>query len=456
MTPTLAKLVTIGDPGQSVFSFAGALEGTLTNVLPGILPDDGLTVTALRTNYRSAVPLVRLGSDLIKQNYADHGGDWRLPYQPAVARPHAPETAKITFWEFPTPAIEAAAVIDAAIQAGFANCAVISRLKAQLGHIEAELISRSLSGQDIPFVNLSGGSFFAQPHISRICNYLALAYDGTNAEAFKDVFNIPSAWWTMPYTSPLGERGHYAPYRGAGKHVDWVLEQCPRGWADIDKIYAHDDGWKLTDAIYDMQSLLQAILLSLTHSVGSAIRTVIKDCLTPYYVGLEGEVPQQVEDDWNVLQDLAAGYGSETGAFLEYVQAALDKAERDKNADRSNALTLTTAHSAMGQEFDTVFVIGVSEGSVSTESDESDDEESNTRPVGIWPHTFAITGTVPDRSATVLPSVGQSANSIAEERCIFYVACTRARSALHISSIAKWRDATLWPSRFIAELDLSD
>ena len=79
---------------------------------------------------------------------------------------------------------------------------------------------------------------------------------------------------------------------------------------------------------------------------------------------------------------------------------------------------LLTAHRAKGLEWDLVVVAGVQEGR--------------------WPDVRRRGSLLePDRLGRheVLPAV-PSANRIAEERRLFYVACTRARSRLVVTAVA--------------------
>lgn len=98
------------------------------------------------------------------------------------------------------------------------------------------------------------------------------------------------------------------------------------------------------------------------------------------------------------------------------------------------AVQVMTAHRAKGLEWRLVVVASVQEG--------------------VWPSTRA-TGTLlqgerlaPDQ-VLAAPSVR---SVIAEERRLFYVACSRARERLHVTAVASGSDDGDQPSRFVAEL----
>jgi superfamily I DNA/RNA helicase/RecB family exonuclease len=101
---------------------------------------------------------------------------------------------------------------------------------------------------------------------------------------------------------------------------------------------------------------------------------------------------------------------------------------------RGSAVRVLTAHRAKGLEWDLVVVAGVQEGR--------------------WPDVRRRGSLLePDRLGRheVLPPV-PSASRIAEERRLFYVACTRARSRLVVTAVAGTEGEADQPSRFLAEL----
>ena len=90
---------------------------------------------------------------------------------------------------------------------------------------------------------------------------------------------------------------------------------------------------------------------------------------------------------------------------------------KEANKLIENAITLTTMHSAKGLEFEAVFIPSVVEG--------------------IVPHER-----------------GGSKSDIEEERRLFYVAVTRAKSRLCISEVKTLHDKKTKRSRFLEEIGL--
>ena len=101
---------------------------------------------------------------------------------------------------------------------------------------------------------------------------------------------------------------------------------------------------------------------------------------------------------------------------------------------RGSSVRLLTAHRAKGLEWDLVVVAGVQEGA--------------------WPDVRRRGSLLePDRlSPAGLSELPPTATRIAEERRLFYVACTRARRRLVVTAVAGTEGEGDQPSRFLTEL----
>lgn len=128
-------------------------------------------------------------------------------------------------------------------------------------------------------------------------------------------------------------------------------------------------------------------------------------------------------------------------AFVDHItEQELPTGVRDRRVAVPEAVPIVTAHGAVGQEFDTVVLLGAQEGS--------------------WP-SLGLTGTIfhqdqlidlIDRGITPGTPVSHLATRLAEERRLFHVATTRHTSRLHIVAIEQSDgDEIFEPSRFIEE-----
>ena len=126
------------------------------------------------------------------------------------------------------------------------------------------------------------------------------------------------------------------------------------------------------------------------------------------------------EARWENVEELVnlASQFENINEFLEHVSLVSDVDNYDSNAQ---AVTLMTLHSAKGLEFETVFIVGMEEGSL--------------------PHMRALT----------------EQNELDEERRLCYVGMTRARKRLYLTNanqrVIHGMTTYTMPSRFIDEID---
>ncbi len=132
--------------------------------------------------------------------------------------------------------------------------------------------------------------------------------------------------------------------------------------------------------------------------------------------------------------------GADVATFTEYLaEQQLPGDSLAERAPRAEAVELLTAHAARGREWDVVAVPGVQEGA--------------------WPD-LRLRGSLLGNERLVdllggvavpgAEAVSRVAPLLAEERRLFYVACTRARHTLLVSAVQGEDEQ---PSRFLDELD---
>lgn len=134
--------------------------------------------------------------------------------------------------------------------------------------------------------------------------------------------------------------------------------------------------------------------------------------------------------------DLAARLpGAGVRAFVDQMHGELLPGDPGGRPARSGAaVTVVSAHAAKGLEWDLVAVAGVQEGS--------------------WPDLRTRSGLLStedllDRAAGIDPAISRTPMLLADERRLFYVACTRARRELLVTAVSGEDRA---PSRFLDEL----
>ncbi len=166
---------------------------------------------------------------------------------------------------------------------------------------------------------------------------------------------------------------------------------------------------------------LRAAAKSADSVVGEAVISRIKDVLAS--LGYTAQAPQQsgaVRERWeslnaivNLAQDLVTARGDQV--TLDIVVAELDERASHQHAPVMDGVTLASIHSAKGLEWDVVFLVGLNEG--------------------LLPISFATED-----------------KNIDEERRLFYVGITRAKTRLYLSwsvSRSAGGRTTRKPSRFL-------
>ena len=156
-----------------------------------------------------------------------------------------------------------------------------------------------------------------------------------------------------------------------------------------------------------------------------------------------GEVGRRANRDLDAvcaLFDIAARSEEVSGrrgvsAFLAEVESQQIPADPMRESElRGSAVRVLTAHRAKGLEWPLVVVAGVQEGA--------------------WPDVRRRGSLLePDRLGRhEVTAPVPTASRIAEERRLFYVACTRARNRLVVTAVAGTEGEGDQPSRFLTEL----
>ncbi|MCD1284617.1 MULTISPECIES: ATP-dependent DNA helicase UvrD2 [unclassified Brevibacterium] len=321
------NLCVVGDPAQTIYSFAGAdasLLGSLSNALPG-----ARTIRLVR-NYRSSQAIVSTANNLLR-----HTSRSAL-----TLRSDNPPGRQPSMREYPTDEAEAEGVVKAIaaeIHAGRRprKIAVLFRTNGQSPAYE-----QALAAAGIPYVLRGGERFFARKEVKEAVLLLKAARATSGGRPLPEV--VAEVLGSLGFT-------RQAPSAGAGRQK-----------------------WESLKALVDLAEARQA----------------------------EQELPVPLEA---FLDDLA------------------DRAEHQFAPD-IEGVTLASFHAAKGLEWDSVHLVGLSEG--------------------LLPISYA-----------------QTPRAIAEERRLFYVAVTRAGTDLSLSWSLSRHESKQRPrkaSRFLTELGRID
>lgn len=274
--------------------------------------------------------------------------------------------------------------------------AVLYRTNAQ-----AAVFEQVFRQKRIPYTTLGTLGFFERKEIKDILAFLRLLLNPNDYPAFQRIVNRPA--------------------RGVGeKKMETILDVSLRCGGHLLKAAAAVAGQEAKgEPLRRFCALFDRFSEDEDYGIDDAILYFLKESGLPEVYGKEDRGSGSAvdrEENIKALQDLASRYGrGREGLRLFLDSLALDMT--GGNEQSRSGVSLATIHNTKGLEFDRVFVTGVEEN--------------------------------------LLPS--QRTEDIEEERRLFYVAVTRARRALYITTAANrfryGHNETSSPSRFLEEID---
>jgi superfamily I DNA/RNA helicase/RecB family exonuclease len=449
-------LVVVGDPDQAIYAFRGAEPRGIVD-----FPQVFRTVTGRPAPRLSLGVSRRSGPALlaVSRRVAEAlPGPWEHRRLAAAA---GTDEGAAEVHVFGSAAVEAAYVADTLRRAHlvdgvpWSEMAVVVRTTLAIGPLRRALTSAGVpvevGSDDLPLA--------AQPAVAPLLAALTALLPRRDAEPGTLALDEPGAEALL--ASPLGG-ATVLDLRRLRRAVR--IAQAQRG------VDADERGAPLASALAD-----QALLEELPEPVSRAARKVAgvlavgrvalardgsaEDVLWAMWQrsglagrwarasaagGSAGAVADRDLDAVVALFDAAAGFvdrlpSATVGAFVEHLSAqelpGLAGAGRESAAD---AVRLLTAHASKGLEWDVVCVAGVQEG--------------------IWPDlrdrgTLLGTELLVERVAGIDgANVDRRTQMLAEERRLFYVACTRARRRLVVTAVEgalDGPDAGATASRFL-------
>lgn len=276
------------------------------------------------------------------------------------------------------------------------NIAILYRTNAQSRVIEEEMLKKN-----IKYRVVGSFYFYNRKEIKDLLCYLRLINNHKDDVSLLRIINTPK--------------------RGIGeKTLDNLTNLAAEKSISLYDTISSGKELEFKKLIEDLTQ--DSLMLSLTELIDNILeKSGIKKELTSSKL-LEDEIRlENLNEFKSITKSYEEEYGSATlSDFLDEISLVSDMTEHQ---DGSNRVSLMTVHSVKGLEFDYVFIVGMEEG--------------------IFPHYNAIN------------DGGNSA--IEEERRLCYVAITRAKKELYITSAENrmlfGSTSRNLPSRFIEEID---
>ena len=256
---------------------------------------------------------------------------------------------------------------------------------------QLQVFQSELTKRHMLFSTPGGAVFGEQPEIKLILAYLQLSVDTSNDAAFSHLYNKPHRWLDKKFfqeTSDYATRNKISLYD--------AMSDIPRA------------AWRFSAGIKEIRDVIKG-LRTKHRNVGLKIGYLRKKLnLDEYWKkGIQDDDGKELEkiENMNSFQEFCKDY-KDVPSLLSHMNDVCQSVETDA------PIKLMTMHKSKGLEFDTVFVVGVNDG--------------------LLPH--------------------YRSDDIDDERRLFYVAMTRAKQHLWISTLDTYNGDPIDKSQFIESI----
>jgi DNA helicase-2/ATP-dependent DNA helicase PcrA len=408
------SVTVVGDDDQSIYAFRGADPKFILRFEKDY---PGTKVVKLEQNYRSTQSILDATNLLVSHNQSPYPK--RLQAENAGGEP-------VVVFQAQDPQGEASFVVSRCQDlvrggASYRGMAVVYRSNSQSRNLEEVFL---MSG--VPYRIVKGLRFYERQEVKDVLAYLSLGFNSSDSFAF--------------------QRALVRPKRGLGKKSlaevrSIAVERGVSLFAALSEWLEHAKASRTKERLTAFVDVIGHIGSASDSAVAAANVVFSLSGLVEAYKEQEGIQDFELQSKQENLAELMRTIDefdriSEDRSLAAYLSQVSLRQDQDGLRDNEHqGVSLITAHSAKGLEFDTVFIVGVEEG--------------------IFPHYRSIESK-------------DSIQQVREERRLFYVACTRARTRLFISHCTKRkafrhsdplldfsRSATdiQEPSRFLREME---
>lgn len=367
------NLFVVGDEDQSIYSWRGA---DIRNILEFERDYPGAKTFRLETNYRSTAPILDAANAVVAHNKKRLG---------KTLRSALGEGAPIKYHEATNGDEEARYVVDtlSAHTSDGSRAAVLYRTNSQ-----ARLIEEALRRKGARYVVIGGQKFYERKEVRDLLAFLRCAANTQDDVAMRRIVNIPPRG--------LGSAA-VARFEARAASQSESLSKIIRDGEHDEELTSR--GRQGVTALVELLDTLAADRFTL--GVAELLETVIEQ--TQY----DDYVRKSDEKDFRTGLEVIEEFQSACAAFDDregpggldvFLQELALMTDIDVADNAPAPVTLLTCHAAKGLEFDHVFLIGLEEG--------------------LLPHINAL----------------DEEDGVEEERRLCYVAMTRARKTLTLTS----------------------
>jgi len=371
------NLCVVGDDDQSIYKFRGA---NIRNILDFERYYPEAKVVKLEQNYRSVQNILDAANAVIRNNSARK--DKALWSNKSAGD-------RIHYRNFDNAIEETEYIADEirkSVRAGkstFGENAILYRTNAQSRLMEERMVK-----ENIPYKIVGGINFYSRREIKDLIAYLKTVDNGRDDIALKRIINVPKRGIGATTISKLQDAADM-------RNVSLFESLCHPEWSDIrgaaaEKLHSFELMILRIRAISEMEGPLKTLREILE----------ITDYINQMDTETEDEAEERIENIEELINKVTA-YEDDAeepnlSELLEEIALVADIDSLDESEERT---ILMTIHAAKGLEFKNVYLIGMEDG--------------------LFPSNMSIAG-------------GDA--EIEEERRLAYVAITRAKESLTITT----------------------
>lgn len=392
-----SNICVVGDDDQSIYKFRGA---TIENILSFEKVFPGSRVIRLEQNYRSTQTILDAANQVIKNNQSRKEKNlWTV----------AGQGEKIFWYKAQNERDEAQFVANEIMETvknggKFSDNAVLYRMNAQ-----SNIIEQAFAKSGVPYRIYGGLRFYDRKEIKDITSYMAVINNNNDTLRMRRIINEPK--------------------RGVGDSTINIISDITNDLnLNYIEVMRNADEYPMLSKKSETLKKIAAMfddLIELSENIPLNEffdQLLIKTGYLEYMKGLGDEGINRIENI-NELKSTVVSYMNEAedptlNGFLEEISLYTDL--DSMNAD-TDAVAMMTVHSAKGLEFKNVYAVGMEDG--------------------IFPSGRSI----------------DMEEELEEERRLAYVAITRAKERLYISSASQrmlyGSTQRNFTSRFIKEID---
>lgn len=406
------NVAVVGDDDQSIYSWRGADYQNIVNFEKDF-PD--VQEIRLEQNYRSTGTILAAANGVIKHN--TNRKDKELWSGNGNGKPieiYMPENEAAEA-DFIAETIQG---ICAEEKRNYDDFGVLMRANTQSRAIEEAFLE-----SNIPYTMSGGTSFFERKEIKDIISYLRVISNHDDDINLLRIINTPRRGLgrtTIEAVNKVSDTMGFSLWEGIKAIIESSAEECPvseKTRADLGAFISLIESYKTMLSGKGLSKKVRALVDEIAYFDYLISENPKSEKAARFkYMNIESLIKSMEQWENNPEHEDTSLF-----AYLNRI-TLLSRDDLDDGEQNKGKVNLMTVHASKGLEFPVVFIAGAEEG--------------------LMPHARAV------------EEGGEQA--IEEERRLFYVAVTRARDRLFISSCLKRRKMTATvecaPSRFLEEI----